>query len=183
MATSWVDIANKALLRLGTDTITSLTQAHKNASLANQYIFDERDTLLQSFDYACSRARVDLAQLSATPVSQWTYQYELPNDCLKVWQTYPESDYSIEGGVLLTDEDSCSIRYAKQVTDPNKLPVLLRNAISAALASRLAIPLAKSQAEQNTLQNEAMYWSQRAAAEDAKYGQGVASGTTWWTTR
>lgn len=181
MSVSWVDIANRALNRLNTDTIGSLTEGTQNASLANEFIYDERDSILEAGEFSCSRARADLNQLTATPTSEWTHEYQLPNDCLKVLQTYPDTDYSIEGGILFSDASSCSIRYIKQVTDPNKLPTLLRRAIAAALASTLAIPLAKSIAEQQRLQQEALYWFSRARAQDNRYGRGKAqTADPWW---
>lgn len=183
MATSWVDIANDAFDRLRSDTISALDDGSTNADLASRYLYKLRDLLIQTYDFVFARSRTTLNQLSTAPAFEWSYAYQLPNDCLDVIQTYPRSDYIVEGDQLLTNESSCSVIYKKQITDPNKIPVTVRMAISSALASALAIPLAKSQAEQQKLEGEAMFWAQRAKADSAIHGKGTASDKAWWTDR
>jgi hypothetical protein len=62
---------------------------------------------------------------SDTPDFEWDYQYYLPNDFLRLIGVYEndgtdaEDDrFTVEGKRILTNYDTCNIRYVKQLTDP-----------------------------------------------------------------
>ena len=85
MATE-VSICSNALRRLGDDPITSLTDDTERARLCNAFYADARDACLRSHPWNFAITRASLAQLSATPVYGFDYQFALPTDpfCLRV---------------------------------------------------------------------------------------------------
>jgi hypothetical protein len=145
MATSVVQIVNNALIRIGASAITSLTENSEAARAANLVYEQIRDATLRDHIWNFAVKRIALAQEVDTPAFEYSFQYALPSDCLRVLQMQ-EKDmiYKIEGRKLLTDEGSAKIMYISRVTDPNEFDAMFVEALSARLAAELSIPLAES---------------------------------------
>ena len=136
---SVVDICNGALNQLGASTILTLTEDSKNARLCNARYTQVRDSLFRSHPWNCLVKRIQLAQDTDTPAWGFSYQYTLPSDCLRVLQIKDYNlDYKIEGRKLLINESAVYLIYSAQITDVNELDVLLRETISAGLASDIS---------------------------------------------
>ena len=98
---SQVDICNGALNQLGASTIISLTEDSKNARILNQRYEMVRDRVFREHPWNCLIKRTKLAQDAATPAYEYSYQYTLPSDCLRVLKTYEQKDdidFKIENG-------------------------------------------------------------------------------------
>ena len=136
---SVVEICNSALNQLGASTILSLTENSKNGRLCNSRYETVKDSVLRAHPWNSAIKRQALAADTATPAWGFTKQYTLPSDCLRVLtiQNY-ESNYKLEGRKILTNDDNVKLIYVARITDPNEMDVLLRETISAALASDLA---------------------------------------------
>ena len=143
---SVVDICNSALNLLGASTITALTDDSKNARLCNQRYEPIRNRIFRSHAWNCLTKRVQLAQDSAAPVVEYTYQYTLPSDCLRVLKIHTGTtdsiessiDYVVEGRKLKTNEGTVYLVYIGLDTDPNNYDTYLQEAISAGLAADIA---------------------------------------------
>lgn len=85
---------------------------------------------------------------AATPDFEWDYQYYLPNDFLRLISVY-ENDgsdavddrFTVEGRRILTNYDTCNIRYVKQLTDPTEWDELFTEIMILRLALKLLTPL------------------------------------------
>ena len=132
---------------IGTEPINSLADTSKEGMLCNLHYPTARDEVLTMYPWSCTIAREDLQRLSETPVSGFEYAYAMPNDYLEggIVET-PESTlpFRIEGGQLLTNAIEVSIRYQKQVTDPNKFSPLLASAIATRLAQMISMAITQS---------------------------------------
>ena len=136
---SVIQICNSALNQLGAGSITALTENSKNARLCNERYQTVRDAVYRSHPWNCLIKRVQLAQDSDTPAWGFSFQYTLPSDCLRVLQIKDyDADYKIEGRKLLINISEVYLLYSAQITDVNELDVLLRETISAGLASDIA---------------------------------------------
>ena len=136
---SVVQICNSALNQLGASSITALTENSKNARLCNERYETIRDAVFRSHPWNCLIKRVQLAKDTDTPAWGFRSQYTLPADCLRVLQIRDyASDYKIEGRKLLINEDKVFLIYSAQITDVNELDVLLRETISAGIASDIS---------------------------------------------
>ena len=84
MATTEVDLCNRALLLLGASTITSITGADiSSRAVACSIIYPPlRDALLAMHPWRFATGKVQLARLSAAPVNEWKYAYQLPSDLI-----------------------------------------------------------------------------------------------------
>lgn len=146
---SVVGICNNALIKLGEDTIISLTEDSKQARLCAQIFNDTRDLVLRDHPWNFAVRRVELAQLTTTPAFGYNYEYQLPSNALRVLGMEDDDvEFKVEGRKLLTDESTAKITYIYQSDDPAEWDALFREALAAKLAAELAIPLADS----NTLQ-------------------------------
>ena len=144
MERSPVDICNSALGHLGEHTISSVDPPDdsRQARLCYRFYVESVNDVLQLHEWNCAIKRASLAQEADAPAFGYSYQYQLPNDCLHVIEMsetiYP---YRIEGGKLLTDAGVVSIKYVSNDVNPALFSDLLAGTIALWLAWKLAWPL------------------------------------------
>lgn len=155
MASSVVDIANIALNLLGAEPINALTDDVVTARTINLHYAPSRDKELIAHDWRFAIKRASLPALSAAPIgNDYTLQFELPADFLGVsliGDSFPGQDrsdyrqrstaeYSIEGGILLTNYSApLNIRYNALIEDAS----LFDPAFVLALAAQLSASCCK----------------------------------------
>lgn len=172
MATSIVQIVNNALVKIGANSITSLTEDSEAARAANVIFEQVRDATLRDHVWNFAIKRVQLAQDTAAPAYEYAFQYSLPSDCLRLLQMEKKTMvYTIEGRKLLTDEGTAKVKYLAVITDPNEFDAMFVEALSARLAAELAVTLAES----NTLYQNMME-IYRLKITDARSVDGQESG-------
>jgi hypothetical protein len=87
---SVVDICNTALNQLGASTILTLTEDSKNARLCNARYTQIRDAVFRSHPFNCLQKRVELSSSTTTPAWGYSFQYDLPGDCLRLLRILDE---------------------------------------------------------------------------------------------
>ena len=177
MAASNVAIANLALTKLGDLRILNLTDNTKPAREVNAVFDMTRDYLQRRFSWRYCIKRANLAADTSTPLWDWSYQYPIPADCLRILQVgqwYPTPDlsdlistggqeYVLEGKYILSNQAGpLKLRYLSRVTDPVQFDTAFDMAFSAYLAYLVAEPLTAS-AEQKQM----AYNDYRNAIKDA----------------
>lgn len=177
MAASNVAIANLALTKLGDLRILNLTDNTKPAREVNAVFDMARDYLQRRFSWRYCIKRANLAADTSTPLWDWSYQYPIPTDCLRILQVgqwYPSPDlsdlistggqeYVLEGKYILSNQAGpLKLRYLSRVTDPVQFDTAFDMAFSAYLAYLVAEPLTAS-AEQKQM----AYQDYRNAVKDA----------------
>jgi|LauGreDrversion4_2_1035121.scaffolds.fasta_scaffold155882_2 hypothetical protein len=169
MAASNVAIANLALTKLGDLRILNLTDNTKPAREVNAVFDMARDYLQRRFSWRYCIKRANLAADSGTPLWDWSYQYQIPTDCLRILQVgqwYPSPDlsdlistggqeYVLEGKYILSNQAGpLKLRYLSRVTDPVQFDTAFDMAFSAYLAYLVAEPLtASAEAKQMAYQD------------------------------
>lgn len=159
MATTWVDVANIALTKLGQPAITSLEQDSPAARLINLRYQDVRDIVLRAHPWHCARKRVQLAPLVETPVFGYTQQYVMPPDCLRIVRIsdnlsltpFATFDYQIENGKILCNAAVLQMIYVSRIEDVRQLDLLLIEAIASYLAWELSFIVVQSQQLSETM--------------------------------
>lgn len=137
-------ICNRALQHLGASRIVSLTQDTPNARECNALYEEVRDRELRRNNWSFAIKRASLPALAAAPPFGFARKFQLPSDCLKPIREN-NVDWTVEGRELLTDDGApLNIRYVQQVTDPNTMDVLFREALAAAIAFDLCERLTQS---------------------------------------
>ena len=87
-----IDICNAAIVRVGGQMITSLTENSPTAIACNsQYDIVRRD-LLRSHPWNFAIKYASLPQNTETPIFGYDYSYALPSDCLRVLETADQEE-------------------------------------------------------------------------------------------
>lgn len=150
MAASDTSICNLALGNLGAARIISLDEASPEAKACALLYAQTRDEVLRSHRWNFAISRAELSRLSTPPAFGWTWQYQLPVNCLRVLQVngYGEEEvpdnWEIEGGRLLSDADTVQVKFIARVTDSSLYDPLFVEALALKLAARLCVPLTGS---------------------------------------
>ena len=172
MATS-VAIANAGLIKVGEDTISSFTAGTAEANFINSRYDEIRRSLLESHTWNFAVKRVKLAQLSAVPVSEFDFFYALPSDFIR--SVLVHDNDAGTGAVLHRVEDNkvaCSasevwLKYIYDVTDPNSMTPLFREALSCKIAMEAAVNLAGSNTLYELMREEFERANRRARSADS----------------
>src|SRR5690606_5691496 len=145
MAVSRVDIANRALTKLGAARIIALDDDSTASNTLNSMFDIVRDAELRANLWHFSKARAELPALTDVPLFGFSHQFQLPSDHLRLIQVgrqrcrpRPSEDgwYSIEGGRLLVNQSGpLLIRYVRRVEDPTLFDALFVEAFACRLAA------------------------------------------------
>ena len=171
---SQVDIANRALSKLGEARIISLDDDTKNAREIKAAFDYVRDAEFRAHRWHFTKKRTTLPALTTTLAFGWDYQYQLPSDFLQVIQvglTDPivdMSDYRTSGtmdweleadGVLLSNAEApLPLRYVARIEDPTRYDATFIEV----LACRLAIETCEA-LTQSTTKKESAYQDYKMA--------------------
>lgn len=167
---SVISICNSSLIKLGANTITALTETSKEARLCNAQFETVRDRLLQSHPWNNAIKRIALSKLAEEPAFEYSAQFSLPADYLRVLKVYPKVDYVIEGDRLLCNTDSISIRYIHKATDPSKYTPRFAEALAYELGKELCYALIQSNSQQAQFVALADDYLSKARSYDAQEG-------------
>lgn len=148
MSVSKVSICNSALIKVGAERISSITQDTKSARILNALWDQVRDSVLRAHKWNFATKRVTLSPTSDSPDFGYDYVYDQPNDCLRVLNTFPDSiDFVVEGRKILTDEETLDVLYICR----HESEADWDSCFAEAMAWRLASEIAYNLTESNTL--------------------------------
>ena len=145
MALSQVQIVNLALTKLGQDRVVAITDDTEAARVMRSMWDMTLDTTLASFPWKFAIKRVELAALADAPLgTEWTLQYTLPDECLRLvqvgedWAFYNPTTplFTLEGGVILSNEPApLFVRYVQRLTIVGLGPPLFGRVMAMQLAA------------------------------------------------
>jgi hypothetical protein len=150
---SEVEIANRALTELGAKRIASLTEDSVNGRAINSVYDVLRRAELRKHPWNFAIKRAQLAASATEPLFNRETAFPLPSDCLRLLPPDPETnwedmDWQIEGREVITNDSApLDVRYIWDVTDPNVMDPLFREALAMSIAARLAEQLTQSNAK------------------------------------
>lgn len=157
---SKVEIANRALQKLGAKRISTLEEDSVNARTVLAAFESVKLAELESHVWSFAIARAELAADASEPDWGRANSFELPADFVRLAHPYPEDnsnadDWQIEGRKILTNDAApIYLRYVKDVTDPNEMTPLFREALSARLALELCEALTQSNTKKDSLKDD-----------------------------
>lgn len=167
--TSNVEIANRALTKIGANRIISLEDNTKEGREVKSMFTILRDAELRKFNWRFAIKRASLAALVDAPAFGYARQFRLPADYIKALQIgdwFPGPDmtdyigadttpYQIENGVILTDDAApLSLRYVARIEDPTLFDPLFVEAFACKLAMELAEPITQSSTKRDQARGE-----------------------------
>jgi len=175
---SWTQICNRALGRLGAETITHLSESDKNAEFCKRFLPEAVEHVLGQWDFKFARRRQRLALNAESPLFGWRYQFNLPADLIRLVEVTGVNSamleqgelipYQAENGMILADSDSVQIIYIARPDNPNQLPQSVRKAVSTHLAVLLATPLSSNEQLKSLIAVESQMAIEQAKKEDAQ---------------
>lgn len=153
MATD-ISICSNALLKLGAPPIHSFQDQTQTSGICANIWPGVRDAVLRAHPWNCATRRVVLAPDSRAPAFGYGSQFVIPADCLRILEIANTSNYRIESGRILADEQSLELRYIFRNTDPVTYDPALVDAMTQRMTAELAYPLTRSDQRQVTETNK-----------------------------
>jgi hypothetical protein len=173
MSTSATSICNSALIKIGAERIISLDADNDRARLCNEQYEKLRDEVLVSHPWNFAIKRAELAEDSDTPLFDFEHQYPLPSDCLRVLTTDlpSESEYAIEGRLILCNEPTLQIRYIQQVVDTSKFSKAFVEALAFRIAADIAYPITQKMSLMEDMHKLYDQFMSKARSYDSQEGR------------
>jgi hypothetical protein len=183
MASSPTEICNSALIKIGAELITDLTNNTKRAILCNEQYKKIRKKLLSSHPWNFSTKRAKLTQLSSTPDYEFDYEYAIPSDCLRIFRVKDDGSfmYRIEAGKLLTSQTEVYIEYAKDEEDVSLFTEYFTEYLAYSLAYDLCYAIVQSNAYRQSLKEDVLEAKREAKNSDGQEGTPRPFDISTWT--
>lgn len=168
-----VDLCSRALMLLGADPISSLSDETDNARLLASVYPSLRRASLSRYPWRFALKRAELTAVAGAPSGGgWDYEFILPPDrvshgAFAAYQDdasfgWPFADWQVLGKRLFANVDRVWIEYAYAVGEPD-FPEYFVDFLVAALCSRVAFAVTDQQ-------NNATYWERIAFGADGMGG-------------
>lgn len=161
-------ICNQALIQVGHDTLTAVDSSTPQGRKLLAAWPIVLDVLLSAHAWGFATKRVALQQSATAPVWGYDHAYQLPSDYLRLLEVYPDSEYQVEAGQVLSDEDELSIKYIYRVSQTGLFSALFTLALADALAVQVCYGLEGSAQKRESLEKIATKSLEKAIAKDSK---------------
>ena len=166
---SQVEIANRALTKLGAARIISFGDDNKQARSVQSMFTIVRDAELRAHIWSFAVKRASLPALVSTPVWGFDFQYELPSDCLRLiqvndfyqgpsmddYRNQSTAEYMLENNKIAANYAApLKIRYVSREQDTAQWDATFVEAIACRLAAEMAEDLTQSNAKKDAAWKE-----------------------------
>ena len=169
--TSKTDICNRALIKLGKDTIRNIDTDESQASTLCRAVYDTMlMEVLRQFEWNFAIVRQTLNRdMSDDPLFEWSYRFILPTipQVIKILSVENNVPFKIEGEFLVTNSDTINLKYIGKIADPNKYDVLFQETLSLAIAKEICFAMTSQTTLKDNLTKEYLFSLQNA--KDANY--------------
>jgi len=192
-----VDICNMAIMRVGGQLITSLTENSPTAIACNTQYNIVRKDLLRSHPWNFAIKYAQLAQDVATPLFSYDYSFALPTDCIRVLATADQEqaylyglggdfngyvlinnrvdfaladNYKIVGRHLYSNNGTVQIKYVSDITDTTAFDPSFVELLGVRLAMTISYQITGSVQMRKDLADEFQYLLSEARANNGQEG-------------
>ena len=150
-----LDIANRALIKLGEPTITSLDANSKSARAMNNVLDATRDSLLRENPWSFATKRVALSADVTDPVYEYDSSYRLPTDFLYLISIKDDVDYRMEGDFIACDvSGTLYITYVARLTDVSRYDSSITEAWASLMAYEACMYIGADMSLRDRMYNE-----------------------------
>ncbi len=150
MAINNVTVANKAIVMIGANRISSFTDGSTEANVANDLYYDILDADLTTCRWRFASKQAQLSANATAPTGIWTQSFYLPNDSLYIQRITVSGNtvtkYDIFNNELYTDLESTDTVIADYTYRPaeEEMPKYFLLALEYHLASEFAHAIARN---------------------------------------
>lgn len=186
MALSEVSICNSALIKIGAEVITALSDSTKRAELCNARYDFIRDSLLESHPWTFAIKRDDdLTGVATDPTFDYDYEYTLPSDFLRAISLKKgdeDIEFEVSQGLLYSNATDIDLVYISQITDPTEFSNTFAEALAWALAADICYALTQSVSLSERVFKASEAFQQKARTSNAQgRGTPLDTGVDRWT--
>ena len=169
MATTFVEIANRAITFLGGEVLTALTDDTKEGRACNRIYEQTRDALLRDHSWNFSIKRVSIAANSTSPIWEYTNAYDWPSDCLRIIEVDTLEEWRVEGRQIVTDAAApLLIAYVHRVTDASLFDTKFIEAYALRLAADIAYDISADESVAVAAENKFRQYMNEAKTVDGQ---------------
>lgn len=148
MSDTAITLCSKALVKLGAKSITSFNEETTESEVASQLYETILQDLLSSYPWRFALQQVSLGRLQTTPLTDYQYAYQLPNNCLRILSAGQNTKssgikYRVVGTKLYANVPEVVLTYIEK-PDESTFPPFFVKALIANLASEFCLPLTES---------------------------------------
>lgn len=142
-AASKIGLISKALILCGETPLTSLTDARYGATVGSNLFEVLYENELQSNRWRFAMKKDSLSRLTAVPLNQWQYAYQLPTDLLLPVGVYPPQPYEIYSNRIYTNASAVELDYMFK-PEVSALPAYFQALMVYSLAKNMIKPITES---------------------------------------
>lgn len=142
---SSTSVCNSALLKVGADLISSLTDGSRAANICDTLYVVIRDKVMGDAPWRNSVLQVQLIATGTVPLFTYQYSFQIPNDCLRVLTVDDTTWTVVSGGLIYCNNPGpLNVTYIQRNTDESSWDERLAEAVSLAMAREIALALVQS---------------------------------------
>lgn len=175
-----VTICNMAIGWVGGNLITSFDDESVEADICREQYDLTRDLVLEYRDWTFAATRDSMTPLTGTPIG-WSYQFQLPSDCLVVRKVTDSAetldnkkyiglvesvDFVKESNRILANRSTIYIKYTKKVTNEAIFSPRFIFALANKMAANLALPVTQNSAVKDKFEGMAQVYMDEGGAID-----------------
>ena len=180
-----VQVCNKALVRIGAQTITSMTESSEQARKCNEIYEDARDEVLGMHPWNFAIKRVALAEVSSYSSldSEYDKAFQRPSDCIRPLKINDDEyeSWNEEGEYILTNASTPILKYISRIETESKFSPAFNKAFVYYLASELAYCLTHDLNVASKMEAKMVAQIKNAKSEDGQSGSPTQPIQDEWT--
>lgn len=145
-----IALCSRALIGIGCDPITSFGDGTAEADVAAMLYGGTRDALIASYPWSFATGQIELAPITAAPVADFDYAFQLPEDFLRALSVGTPAlksgsgvEYRIKERRIHCDEQAIVLSYIFRA-DESACPPSFDDALIARLAAEFCLPLTEN---------------------------------------
>lgn len=167
-----LDIANRALVLIGAETIGSLSDKNKAARTMSGALTDTKRAVLSEFPWTFNN-RIEPLEKTSGSVPGYSNVFKRPSDALNIHRVYGSdknsgiADYRQVNNLIAANISSGSVEYSAYIDDVNIWPANLQECLAIRLASYAAITMTGNPQLSTALQQQYMMLANLAAQGSA----------------
>jgi len=165
-STTSISLASNALLLLGHESIASFDEQTAGATIASNLYESSYYSVLTTYRWRFATKKAVLARLSNAPLNSYSYQYQLPVDCLYVITPLNVIDYEIYEDKIFCNETTLEIDYTYKVAE-DRLPAYFIKMFEFFLSAQFALPITGSLDKMKAMQQAYMHQLRMAKYADS----------------
>lgn len=168
MGSSKIEMVNGALVELGAEILSSLSEDKLEVDVANQIYDQVYGDLLAKAPWRFAVKKADLSHLVAAPLNEWTDQFDLPAQCVRIVGVYPRrTAYEVFNNLVYANTATLAVDYVERVSESALPPPFVR-LMSLELAVRMCMSITNDEQLKRSLQQDARMQFAAALAADAQ---------------